>query len=223
MLSPVIAAYMLSYPGRAAVRESVRSFEATDWGAPITVHVHEGTCTYKQESIAEGALSLLRRALAGPGDYFLLCEDDVLFAPRLRERLEEWAPLRAGVVGMASLYNIGAMGIADWEGAIVDWEAHRRAPDFSGPLVMADARRSSALVVDAEQAVGAQARLYSRACAAHVLREFRPSAWIQDIAMARLAAQCAPLLYHAPSLVQHTGRTSTWGGPFHEAWDFAAA
>jgi len=65
------------------------------------------------------------------------------------------------------------------------------------------------IVVDAGQALGSQTRLFSRECAQHVVREFWPPAWIQDVAVARLAAQCAPLLYHVPSLVQHTDRECT--------------
>jgi len=164
----------------------------------MEVYVHHSAAPKVADRIAEGMLALLRRALAGPGESFLICEDDVLFDPRLRTRLEAWAPWRAGAVRMASLYNPGAFGAAE-----------AGFPD--------------AIVVDAEQALGSQARLFSRACAEHVAREFRPSAWIQDVAVARLAAQCGPLLYHVPSLVQHTGRESTWGGPFHEALDFHAA
>lgn len=42
----------------------------------------------------------------------------------------------------------------------------------------------------------------------------------QDPQMARLAAVLGPLWVHAPSLVQHTGRTSTRSALFHEATDF---
>ncbi len=47
-----------------------------------------------------------------------------------------------------------------------------------------------------------------------------PSAWRQDIALARLAAQLAPLHYHVPSLVDHLGGESSWSGPQHPAQDF---
>ena len=44
---------------------------------------------------------------------------------------------------------------------------------------------------------------------------------MQDIRMSRLAGRFRPpLFYHAPSLVQHLGTVSTWGGGFHEAPDF---
>jgi hypothetical protein len=35
-----------------------------------------------------------------------------------------------------------------------------------------------------------------------------------------LAARLGPIYYHTPSLVQHLGRQSAWGGHFHYAPDF---
>lgn len=139
-------------------------------------------------------LGLLRRALDGDGDCFLVCEDDVIFNRHLRHNLARWAPLRAGRVRLASLYN---------------------------PGVTALGREPQAVAADPETALGAQGRLYSRGCAEHVVREFRASAWHQDVAVARLGAELGPVLYHAPSLVQHAGVASVWGGPWHEARDFA--
>jgi hypothetical protein len=44
---------------------------------------------------------------------------------------------------------------------------------------------------------------------------------MQDIKMSRLAARGGwPIYYHSPSLVQHIGRVSTWGGGYHYAPDF---
>jgi hypothetical protein len=44
---------------------------------------------------------------------------------------------------------------------------------------------------------------------------------MQDIRMSRLAGRKCPLFYHTPSLVQHVGERSTWGGSFHWAQDFS--
>jgi hypothetical protein len=39
--------------------------------------------------------------------------------------------------------------------------------------------------------------------------------------MARLAGRLdRPLYYHVPSLVQHVGKKSVWGGFFHQAADY---
>jgi len=44
---------------------------------------------------------------------------------------------------------------------------------------------------------------------------------MQDIKMSRLAAKGGwAIYYYAPSLVQHVGRESTWGGGYHYAPDF---
>jgi hypothetical protein len=45
---------------------------------------------------------------------------------------------------------------------------------------------------------------------------------MQDIKLSRLAAPLCPLLFHSPSLVQHVGVASTWGGPYHQASDYDA-
>jgi len=43
----------------------------------------------------------------------------------------------------------------------------------------------------------------------------------QDIRISRLAGRLQPMMfYHSPSLVQHVGLESTWGGGFHTARDF---
>jgi hypothetical protein len=44
---------------------------------------------------------------------------------------------------------------------------------------------------------------------------------MQDIKISRLAGRLKrQVLYHCPSLVQHVGKSSVWGGPFHQARDF---
>jgi hypothetical protein len=46
---------------------------------------------------------------------------------------------------------------------------------------------------------------------------------MQDIKMSRLAAKIGkPIYYHSPSLVQHVGQASVWGGSFHQSADFDA-
>jgi len=59
---------------------------------------------------------------------------------------------------------------------------------------------------------GGQARIFSRECAAFILEKM-PGPGLQHDTQ-------AALWVHTPSLVQHTGRTSTWGASFHEAIDF---
>jgi hypothetical protein len=40
--------------------------------------------------------------------------------------------------------------------------------------------------------------------------------------MPRLASRFVPIYYHRPSLVDHVGAESTWGGPRHNAVNFDA-
>ena len=73
---------------------------------------------------------------------------------------------------------------------------------------------------DSWSVFGSQARLFTRECAAWLMPLFTLGAEHHDQQTARLVALRWPLYYHAPSLVQHTGRISTWGGGFHTASDF---
>ena len=58
-------------------------------------------------------------------------------------------------------------------------------------------------------------------CAAWLMPLFTLGAEHHDQQTARLVARRWPLYHHAPSLVQHTGRVSTWGGGgSHTAGDF---
>jgi hypothetical protein len=68
---------------------------------------------------------------------------------------------------------------------------------------------------------GSQAFLLSRATAEFVVSHWRSEKGLQDTRIARLAGRLKkPILYHAPSLVQHIGTKSVWGGGFHQAMDF---
>ena len=74
---------------------------------------------------------------------------------------------------------------------------------------------------DSWSVFGSYARLFTRECAAWLMPLFTLGAEHHDQQTAPLVALRWPLYYHAPSLVQHTGRISTWGGGgFHTASDF---
>jgi hypothetical protein len=71
---------------------------------------------------------------------------------------------------------------------------------------------------DSWSVFGSQARLFTRECAAWLMPLCTLGAEHHDQQTARLVALRWPLYYHAPSLVQYTGRVSTWGGGgFHTA------
>ena len=70
---------------------------------------------------------------------------------------------------------------------------------------------------------GSQAFLMSMSAVAYVVRNWNQVEGMQDIKISRLAGRLKyPLLYHCPSLIQHAGRASVLGGPFHQAPDFDA-
>jgi hypothetical protein len=68
---------------------------------------------------------------------------------------------------------------------------------------------------------GSQAFLISSRAAHYFVRHWNEVEGLQDIKMSRLAGRLKrPLYYHTPSLIQHVGRESLWGGGFHQAPDF---
>ena len=109
-----------------------------------------------------------------------------------------WTPVREHAPGrplFASLYNPGIGG---------------RPTDST----------RTCLEVEAAAVYGSQAFLLSSATARYVVEHWEEVAGMQDIKVSRLAARLGPLLYHMPSLVQHVGAPSTWGGTDHVARDF---
>ncbi len=66
-----------------------------------------------------------------------------------------------------------------------------------------------------------QALLLSKEAIDYIMPRWNDVPGAQDIKISRLVGRLErPILYHAPSLVQHIGTRSTWGGGFHQARDF---
>jgi hypothetical protein len=195
-----IQAFMLSCPQRQALREeTLADLRATDWGGEVVVVVDDTDHPRRQDRQERTSLRLLREALARPGwDHLLFLEDDLKFNRHLRHNLERWAPLTEGRVGLASLYNPGVRRLEE-------------LPCGHG------------FVADPDLTYGSQALLLARPCAAYVAEHYAEVPGMQDIKFTRLAARLGPLYYHTPSLVQHVGVRSAWGGSFHQAADFDAA
>ena len=137
-----------------------------------------------------------RERLDDAADYILFLEDDLDFNRHLRHNLSQWPPLRDGRLTLGSIYNPALRDEA--------WDA-----------------RSNARIVDPKTAYGSQAFVLSKDTAAHIVRRWCEVRGLQDLRMLRLAGRLGkPVYYHAPSLVQHVGLRSTWGGGFHESHDF---
>jgi hypothetical protein len=81
--------------------------------------------------------------------------------------------------------------------------------------------RNNGRLIAPTSVFGSQAFLISRAAVRYILRHWHNVPGMQDIKISRLGGRLGgPLYYHVPSLVQHIGRPSLWGGPFHSAKDF---
>ena len=193
-------AYMLSCPMRAlSCAQTMERLAATDWGEPPVLVLDETAHPRRQERQLQAAHRLLERAVDDEAEVLLFLEDDLEFNRHLRHNLSVWSPVRelapAGVL-FGSLYN---------------------------PNVHAQSGGDSACAsVDPGAVYGSQAFVLSRATARYLVEHWHEVEGMQDIKMSRLAARLGPVLYHVPSLVQHLGVESTWGGPAHVACDYDA-
>jgi predicted O-methyltransferase YrrM len=141
---------------------------------------------------------LLQKALKDGTELILFLEDDLEFNLNFRYNLEHWGPLQhfqSGDHFYASLYNPN----------VGELERHQER---------------DLIIARPEMVYGSQAVVLSRATVAHMLAHWGEIPGMQDIKMSRLAGQVTPLYFHLPSLVQHTGINSVWGGHFHTARDF---
>ena len=177
--------------------KTLKNLARTDWDA-ASVHVQMDAETVEdhRDRQTKTAFRALQWCLGTEADYILFLEDDLAFNRHLRHNVERWRPLRNGAVTLAGLYNPNL---------------RESAYDLE----------NQALVVAPHSVFGSQAFLMSKSAVAYVVRHWNQVEGMQDIKISRLAGRLKyPLLYHCPSLVQHVGSSSVWGGPFHQASDF---
>jgi hypothetical protein len=196
---PRLAACMITCPEREPVRQkTLRDLGQTDWNVePVLVQIDGARCGKDQRKTQTlTALIALRRSLESAADFILFLEDDLKFNRHLRHNLLHWRPLRERRLTLGGLYNPGL---------------REAACDV----------RQHALVVEPHHVYGSQAFVISRQTVKYLVAHWDRMGGMQDIRMSRLAGRLRrPIYYHAPSLVQHVGRTSVWGGTFHQAADF---
>ena len=194
-----IKAYVLSCPDREAMRnQTIKNLDLTDWDDTPAIEIDQTTCERRQDRQEQTALRLLQRAVADGSEAILFLEDDLTFNRHLRHNLENWYPLtkwRQPDHFFASLYNPNV----------------RR---------LAQSPRHSFFVADPNAVYGSQAFLLAGTTARYIAERWQDVIGMQDIKMSRLAARVCPIYYHTPSLVQHVGKDSAWGGPYHAAQDF---
>jgi hypothetical protein len=194
-----VATVVITCPGRDELcRATIGALRATGWPDtwPIVVsrdEAVEGTRQYRQQM---NARSGLYAGIALEPDFIMFLEDDVAFNAHVGHNLTQWRPVRERWLGMASLYNPTIH-----EAERCDAEHWFRA--------------------DAGAVYGSQAYVLSLDTARYVAEHWHEVEGMQDIKMSRLAARGGwPIYYHVPSLVQHVGVESTWGGGYHCAPDF---
>lgn len=197
-----LAASIISCPGREKLREStLRSFRKSGWG-DRDIHVQLDQWPKfktRQESQTHTSWLALRHLLAKTkADYFLFLEDDLEINRFFYSNILAWAPLRERRTTLAGFYNPGVRILAS------DLGRH-------------------AVIVDPESVYGSQCFLIERTTAAYIVKHWDEIEGMQDIKISRLAARRKrPIFYHMPSLVQHVGKKSTWGGHLHRASDYNA-
>lgn len=190
---------MISCPERAEVcRQTLANLRRTDWPGQVLVFLDQGTHPDRVVRITENARRLIRAALDWPRwTHLLFLEDDLDFNRHLHHNLTHWRPLCENAVTLASLYNPCI-------------RSEFELPPFHY------------FIADPEAVYGCQAYLIERSCVAYIEEHFNEMPAPPDIKFSRLAARRGPIYYHLPSLVQHVGTHSVWGGHFHQARDFAA-
>ena len=193
-----IEAVMISCAERDELRrQTLSNFARTDWGdAPVHVHLDDDSSDDHRQRQTNCAYLALKETLQRDADYILFLEDDLDFNHHIRHNLHNWGPVKNQTVTLASLYN-------------------PRVRELACDL------RNNARIVEPHCVFGSQAFLISRPTVEYLLQHWKKVDGMQDIKISRLAGLLGnPIFYHAPSLVQHIGVQSVWGGCFHQAMDF---
>lgn len=190
---------MISCGARNKIREqTLNELLKTDWGEDrsLILEMDDGIGQDPRERLTKTARRLLQRFGEADEDYLVFLEDDLAFNQHLRHNLMSWRPLSERLITFASIYNPGVRE----EGCDI---------------------QNRAYLVRPEGVYGSQALLLSRKTVEYILGQWDDVPGMPDIKMPRLAGRLnKPIYYHSPSLVQHVGQKSTWGGRFHRASDF---
>jgi hypothetical protein len=195
---PRLEIVLISCAARTALlQQTLASLRASDWGdRPVHVQMDSSSDASPNVRQTETAFAALQAALRTPATHVLFLEDDVTFNRHLAHNLMNWSPLVRGLAVFASLYNPGMRPHAS---------SYRENFSLGSP----------------ESCFGSQAFIIARDALKYIIEHWKEVEGMQDIRISRLAARLqSPMFYHTPSLVQHVGEASTWGGGFHQARDF---
>jgi len=179
------------------LKQTLAAFTATDWAShsPI-IHTDTSKFNRPQRRQEYNSRAALKVALKTATQFILFMEDDLIFNRFLYHNLCHWLPLRKESAFLGSLYN---PGIREW----------RRC------------KKENYFVAEPDSIYGSQCFLMNRSTAKYLVEHWSEVEGMQDIKISRLIARFAPIYYHTPSLVQHVGTQSVWGGHHHTSADFS--
>ncbi|MDX1952588.1 MAG: glycosyltransferase family 9 protein [Verrucomicrobiota bacterium] len=194
----IFLAGMISCPVRSELRvQTLASFAETDWGNPPWLSIDSADQGTPQSRQTHNCFELLSASIQNEWDYFLFLEDDLVFNKYLRWNLQNWKLLNERRPDFITLYNPTLKDLA--------WDA----PNY-------------AAVLDPSRVYGSQALLLSRRLVEYSLLNWDSVIGMQDMKLRSFAERLGKPLYRScPSLVQHIGTKSAWGGRFHQASDFS--
>jgi hypothetical protein len=193
-----IEACIISCSPRAeSLDKTLRNLRASDWAdRPVHVEMDRSADASPQIRQTETAFAALQAMVRTPATHVLFLEDDVQFNFNVVHNLVNWRPLAQGLTLFASLYNPGGRPLAC-------------------------SFRDNYSIGSTNTCFGSQALVIARDALKFVLDHWNEIEGMQDIRISRLIAKLQPqMFYYTPSLVQHVGKESTWGGGFHSAGDF---
>lgn len=196
--TPRIEISMISCGARRALLErTLASLRASDWGdRPVHIQIDSSPDPSPKVRQTDTALAALQAALRAPATHVLFLEDDLIFNRHLAHNLANWPPIANGVAVFASIYNPGIRPLAC-------------------------SFRENFSLCSPESCFGSQAFIIARDALKYIIEHWNEVDGMQDIRISRLAARLqSPMFFYSPSLVQHVGVESVWGGGFHQARDF---
>ncbi len=191
-----IAPVIITCPERAQLLvQTLAYFCETDWPGRPHVQMDDSHAGDRRARLTRNAQCGLEWFLAeSDAKFALLLEDDLEFNLHLRWNLERWSPIVDGSLRFGSLYNPGIRRLGDGNGYFL---------------------------ADPEACYGGQACVLSRDAVFVALRNWETVVGMHDIKLPRIISSAGHCLYyHQPSLVQHLGIESVWGGGFHQSADF---
>jgi hypothetical protein len=194
-------AFIVSCPQRGEFRDrTLASIAASDWrGGVHVVMDEEDPGMPVLERIGQTWLRAVRLATESKADCMLLLEDDVEVGRHIHHNLKTWKPIVAVRARSGPRYQL--------YGSLYD----------PGILAFRANHADHFFYAFPQLVWGAQAIVMSPQTARLLVSQWQTRNEEPDRKMPRIAASATPIFYHLPSLVQHIGATSTWGGVRHVA------